>query len=223
MQPQFINGNVRTNCPTCGGAVTTYEYRANNGQEYGTIIMEIAHEFGGQPYQLLGYKLLRCAGCGKGGMAEVHMRHGVRYDQGAMERFLPRTIDKLQLPAGVPDSPRKEFEEAELCASVQAWRGASALLRSALEKTLKENGYERGSLKDRIDEAAADGVITAARSRRAHENIRVLGNDVVHDEWREVTEEEFEQAHRYTQRILEDLYDDRPSVEAILRTKGRMT
>jgi hypothetical protein len=50
----------------------------------------------------------------------------------------------------------------------------------------------------------------------------VLGNDVLHDEWRAVTEDEFEQAHHYAQRILEDFYDDRTSVEALLISKGRL-
>ena len=49
----------------------------------------------------------------------------------------------------------KEYREAELCTSVGAWRGASALLRSALEKTLKANGYTGGSLFDKINWAAA--------------------------------------------------------------------
>jgi hypothetical protein len=95
-------------------------------------------------------------------------------------------------------------------------------LRSTLEKTLRSNGYIKGNLADRIDEAAADGAITAARSQRAHDNIRVLGNDVLHDEWREVTEDEYDDAHRYAQRILEDFYDDRPSVEALLISKKRL-
>src|SRR5262249_17995494 len=98
----------------------------------------------------------------------------------------------------------------------------SALLRSALEKTLKANGFNKGSLQDKIDQAATDGAITEARSKRAHEDIRVLGNDVLHDAWRAVTEEEFELAHHYTQRILEDFYDDRPTVEALLTSKGRL-
>lgn len=50
----------------------------------------------------------------------------------------------------------------------------------------------------------------------------MLGNDVMHDDWREVTEQEFDEAHRYAQRILEDFYDDRPTVEALLISKGRM-
>ena len=65
-------------------------------------------------------------------------------------------------------------------------------------------------------------MITAARSKRAHDEIRVLGNDILHDDWREVTEDEFELAHHYAQRIFEDLYDDRPSVQALLIGKGRL-
>jgi hypothetical protein len=128
----------------------------------------------------------------------------------------------LQIPKGVPQGVQSEFKEAELCASVGAWRAASALLRSTLEKTLRANGYSKGSLAERINQASADGAITAARSKRAHEDIRVLGNDVLHDEWRDVTSDEFDQAHHYAQRILEDFYDDRPSVEALLIEKGRV-
>ncbi len=42
---------------------------------------------------------------------------------------------------------------------------------------------------------------------------------LLHDGWREVTEEEYDKAHRYAQRILEDLCDDRPSVETILKAE----
>jgi hypothetical protein len=61
------------------------------------------------------------------------------------------------------------------------------LLRSTLEKTLKANGYTKGNLKEKIEAAAADGVITAPRERRAHSEVRVLGNDVLHDEYRPVS------------------------------------
>ena len=64
--------------------------------------------------------------------------------------------------------------------------------------------------------------MTEVRRKRAQDEIRVLGNDVLHDEWREVTREEFDLAHHYTQRILEDFYDDRPTVESALMAKGRI-
>lgn len=77
-------------------------------------------------------------------------------------------------------------------------------------------------MQKRIDAAADDGVITDARRKKAHEDIRALGNDVLHDDWREVAPDEFETAHHYTQRILEDFYDDRQTVEKILIAKKRI-
>jgi Domain of unknown function (DUF4145) len=225
MKAQLVSGNVRTNCPTCDGAITTYEYTRGSthreGDGYGTVIAEHA----GQDYTKILYKLLCCAGCGKGGMAEIYIRSNMDWKtQGVLGRFYPYTIDKHPLPAPVPDEIKKEFEEAEICASVEAWRAASAMLRSVLEKTLKANGYDdkRSNLQQRIDQAVADGVITEARSRRAHANIRVLGNDILHEPWREVKPDEYDDAHLYAQRVLEDFYDDRSTVEGILITKKRL-
>jgi hypothetical protein len=99
------------------------------------------------------------------------------------------------------------------------------MFRSVLEKTLIVNGYTRksdGDLYARIEAAAADGVITAARRERAHQEIRVLGNDILHDPWREVTEEEYKLARHYAQRILEDFYDHRGEVEKVLQAKKRL-
>jgi hypothetical protein len=85
----------------------------------------------------------------------------------------------------------------------------------------RRGDLERANLQKRID-TAADEVITAARQQKTHADIRVLGNDVLHDEWRIVEQDEVEAAHHYTQRILEDFYDDRFSVEVILKEKGRL-
>ena len=145
-----------------------------------------------------------------------------------LECFYPVSADHLPLPNDVPPDIEAEFREAELCASFKANRASSALYRSVLEKTLKANGYVKGndsSLTDlykRIDAAASDGIITDARRKKAHDDIRALGNDVLHDDWRVVTDDEVEDAHHYTQRILEDLYADRPTVEAILISKGKL-
>jgi signal transduction histidine kinase len=37
-----------------------------------------------------------------------------------------------------------------------------------------------------------------------------------------VKREEFDEAQKYSQRILEDFYDDRPTVEARLRSSGHI-
>lgn len=218
MAPEFTGGNVRTNCPDCR-SITTFESQSG-GQHFGSVVIEGQHGYNGRGYARTIFLLLRCAGCHRGGLAKVHALNTVR--EGVMETFEPISIDTVSIPPGTPDGIAKEFREAEKCAAFAAWRAASALLRSTLEKTLKANGYASGSLRDKIDEAAADGIITDARRKRAHDDIRVLGNDVMHDDWREISEAEVQSAHQYAQRVLEDFYDDRPSVEAILIAKRRV-
>jgi hypothetical protein len=219
MKPQYINGNMRARCPDCDGAITTVVSKSATGA-YGSVYRPWHHQFEGQNCTQANYVLLRCAGCGRGGLAILHGNQGG--NQAYDESFYPACLDSAPLPKGVPTGVEAEYREAELCASAGAWRAGSALLRSALEKTLVENGYVKGSLKDRIDDAAKEGVITAARRQRAHDEVRVLGNDVLHDEWRKVSEDEYELAHHYVQRILEDLYDHRGEVEATLRLAGRL-
>jgi len=146
-----------------------------------------------------------------------------RLVEGVLLEFFPLEIAHLALPAGVPSGIVAEFGEAELCAAIRAWRAGSAMFRSALEKTLEANGYPAGTLMKRIDDAAGDGVITAARQKRAHDDVRVLGNDVLHEPWREVSPDEYAAARFYVHRIVEDFYDTRAEVEAILMAKGRIT
>jgi hypothetical protein len=219
LKPEFDNGNGRARCPDCNGAITTFEYKVG-GSELGSLVRNWPHYFKGGEFTRIIYHMMRCAGCGRAGTAAIHADD--RYLDGAPGEFWPLTINMLDVPSGVPGEILAEFREAELCAPVGAWRAASSMLRSTLEKTLLANGYSKGKLQEKINGAQADGTITAARSKRAHENIRVLGNDVLHDDWRQVTAEEFEEAHHYAQRILEDFYDDRPSVEALLIEKGRI-
>lgn len=207
--------SVRANCPECKGATTTFEARSQLHIERNPPIAQ------GRRYEAVRYYLLRCAGCGRGGLAGVGVSRTLGSAAYDLIDFSPRSMANAALPKDLPMDLTNEFREAELTASVGAWRAASALMRSTLEKALKHSGYSKGNLKTIIDEAANDGAITAARSLRAHDDIRVLGNDILHDDWRPITEAEFEVAHRYTQRILEDLYDDRPSVLRLLTNRGR--
>ena len=138
--------------------------------------------------------------------------------------FYPEAKERFPLPAAVPKGIQNEFREAEKCVEHGYNRAGAALFRSVLDKTLRDNGYktQRESLEKQIDEAAVDGVITEARKKKAHDEIRVLGNDVLHDEWHAISPEDVEAAHHYAQRILEDFYDDRESVLKLLRNAKRV-
>lgn len=136
--------------------------------------------------------------------------------------FWPTVTVHARVPTDVPVDINAELREAEQCIGVGALRGAAALLRSTLEKVLKANGYGQATLLSKIEEASKDGVLTEARMNRANDLVRVLGNDVLHEQWREVKMEEVSSAHHYVVRVLEDFYDDRPTVEALLIQKGRL-
>lgn len=220
MNPTYNQGNVQAICPDCGTLVT---FEASDGAtKFGRITINGSHTFERDYYSSLCYLLLRCAGCWRGGIAKVYYPSSSSKMLPALEWFYPTVAEMLPLPKLVPAGVLAEFREAEKCAGAGAWRAASAMLRSGLEKMLIENGYTKGNLKNKIDEAAQDHVITRARMQRAHDEVRVLGNDIMHDEWRLVTQDEYELAHHYVQRIAEDFYDDRTSVEKLLQSVGKL-
>jgi len=222
MKPQLSktnNSSVSAQCPNCQ-AITSFDMRQAPSPLSGL------YPYKGKTYKRLLNVFSQCARCGHGGLAII-------LDDGdpttaVLESFFPLSIESVPIPKDVPDDILKEFREAEKCASFGANRAASALFRSVLEKTLKANGYTKANdrslvdLQKRIHAAAGDGVITEARQKKAHDDIRSLGNDVMHDDWREVKDNEVEDAHRHTQRILEDFYDDRITVERILTQKSRL-
>lgn len=220
MNPELApdNYSVSAHCPTCK-VLTSFDQKQ-------IVIVNRPYTYKGARYLRVLHILSQCARCERGALAVVP-DNGSR-QTAVLEAFFPVSPTASPLPSAVPADIQDEFREAELCAAFKANRAATALFRSVLEKVLKANGYTKGndpSLRDlqkRIDAAAADGVITDARRKRAHEDIRSLGNDVLHEDWREITEDELNASHRYTQRILEDLYDDRATVEAILRAKNRL-
>ncbi len=219
MSAQFkSNGDVVAYCPDCG-ALSTFESR-KVGTEYGYILNEgLWHDNAGLSYAHRIFRLLRCASCGRGGLATIAGGMG---HADFLVAFSPVTVQPAPLPKDTPKDIIAEVREAERCAAVGAWRAASAMLRSALEKTLNANGYDEPKLVHKIDSAAADTVITDARKQRAHDEVRVLGNDVLHDAWRAVDETEYDLSHLYTQRVIEDFYDSRAQVEATLKAKGRI-
>jgi ribosomal protein S20 len=234
MKPRYNpeEDNVLASCPDCN-AVTSFDTRAfGQNAKLGLVLINEGHSYQGNHFSRIIWRFFRCNVCSRGAVAKLHDNGTAAH--AVLESFLPAASEQAKLPDKAPDDVVKEFREAELVASQGAYRAASALLRSVLEKTLLKNGYDEVEATDakgakfktrklahRIDAAADDGVITQARKQRAHESIRVLGNDILHDDWREVKQEEYDDAHLYAQRILEDLYDDRKTVEGILTKMKR--
>ncbi len=219
-------GNVIARCPGCDGGKSSYEYSAE-GRPLG--FTKVVTRKPNRSYEDcdIQFRLFRCAGCGRGGLGAIRMMNTLSEypaDIWQLIWFYPEAKARLQLPKYTPKGIVSEFREAEICKENECFRASAAMFRSVLDKVLRNNGYkikQLRNLKEQIDAAAQDGVITEARKRKAHEDVRVLGNDVLHDEWREVKEEDVDQAHHYTQRVLEDFYDDRESVLKLIREAGR--
>lgn len=221
-------GNITASCPGCGGSTSTFEY-IYQGAELGVVISKESKQYSRTDEKVdVHFRLFRCAGCGRGALGCVLMKNERANYPNEIRKlvwFEPESKEQLPLPKDTPKGIVYEFREGEHCMGTNALRAAAGMFRSVLDKTMRANGYKtkKGtSLATQVDEAANDGVITAARKRRAHDDIRVLGNDVLHDDWHKIPEEDVQAARHYTQRILEDFYDDRESVLTLLRDARRV-
>jgi hypothetical protein len=220
-------GNVIARCPGCDGGKSTFEWKVGES-EYGAITEKDKRDPHWH-YVNWDYRLFRCAGCGRGGLGLVvyHNTVGPNTYPGDMQKlkwFFPDAMARMKLPNETPEGIKKEFREAECCLEQNCLRAAAGLFRSVLEKVLRANGYanEDGTLKKRIDLAAKHGIITESRRRKAHHEVRVLGNNILHDKWHEIPAEDVFAARHYAQRVVEDFYDDRESVLKLLSEADRI-
>lgn len=77
----------------------------------------------------------------------------------------------------VPNRPRRYLQEAQ---EILRQPAASVMMSaSAVDAMLKEKGLKEGSLSKRIDQAAADHLITSDMSKWAHQ-VRLDANDQRH-------------------------------------------
>ena len=218
-----VTGSITAYCEGCSGAKSTFFWHDVDGKEFGSVIVQ---DKGRVSTGYLDYRLYTCAGCKKGALACILVRETYEFPDHVilLKSFMPSPMKSLKLPDSVPTGIKNEFREAEKCISNQCYRAASGLFRSVLDKTMRDNGYNasRTNLYNQIENAASDGVITNSRKIKAHSEIRVLGNDVLHDDWVEIHFADVEASWNYCQRILEDFYDDRDSVLEILRGCDRL-
>lgn len=217
-------GSIVAHCPGCRGGRSTFEWQVG-GREIGVITDTTDNN----PWRITcnrDFRLFRCAGCGRDAFGVIlypsHENYPGPYNK--LVRFYPESKQRLVIPRSTPQGIANEFREAEKCFDNNCFRAAAGLFRSVLDKTMRANGYKttrEKNLYQQIEAAADDGVITQARKRRAHDEIRVLGNDVLHDQWQLIPEDDVEGCRHYCQRILEDFYDDRESVLKLLHEAGR--
>lgn len=220
MKPRFNGGTgIVAICPDCATQSTFDQNFEGTFGKTGFVAKNETHQYQGDVFNRTLYVLYRCSGCGRGALGTLHDNGS---SKGAViEDFIPYAAPVESLPSNTPTDIREEYKEAVRCFNAGAFRACSAMARSTLEKILIANGYTTGVLAKKINEASTDGTITASRKQQAHDDLRTLGNDVLHEPWKTVSEEDATAALHYAQRILEDFYDSRKEVEAVLTAAGR--
>lgn len=214
-----MNVNLNENSVNgyCGNCEQTSTFEFNTG---GNRLnhLSIALDDPFQPFSSKIYQFCKCVNCGAGGLAFGHGRDSRII---ALKDFFPTSYNFYPIPKDVPKGIGEEFREAERCSGIQAWRAGAAMLRSTLEKTLRDHGYTEWALSENLKNVGDDGVIPIPLREKAKTIVKFLGDNVMHKEWRAVTEDEFEEAHHYTQRILEAFYDDTEEVKKVIKNAGR--
>src|ERR1700730_10800469 len=73
MEPVYKKGTVSTRCAGCGGALASYTNQiSGHDGNAGIVVLDFQHFFGKKGFSRILYILLRCGGCGRGGLAVVH-------------------------------------------------------------------------------------------------------------------------------------------------------
>jgi hypothetical protein len=114
------------------------------------------------------WKIYLCARCGGLVLASSQDESGWVYE------MYPSAI---QIDDVIPEPAKSYLQQA--LDSLHAPAGAVMLAASAIDAMLKNKSYRDGSLKSRIDKAAADHLITEGMAKWAH-NIRLDANDQRH-------------------------------------------
>ncbi len=115
-----------------------------------------------------------CNSCGGVVTAMAYYYEGIPDEECQIVAIYP---DIPIISDSIPEKSRELLRQAQN--SLHAPAGAIMLCASAVDAMLKEKGYTKGSLYERIDKAAQDHLITGEMSKWAHQ-IRLDANDQRH-------------------------------------------
>ncbi|MBI2573574.1 DUF4145 domain-containing protein [Candidatus Woesearchaeota archaeon] len=106
----------------------------------------------------------------------------------------------------IPENIKQDIDEAKLCLSVRAFRACAAMCRRAIQQACMGQGADKEKKLDKqIDELQAKGIITTHISKWAH-SCRFLGNDAVHPDHPEVTEQDAKDVLNLAEQLMNILY-----------------
>jgi hypothetical protein len=226
---------IHAPCKGCGEQVATFRplHWDNPKTRPNNPAVELDEDDEGRPIFLFEWEqcVLKCVRCNRLAIAmwsidpsretDVHDKPNPFLRYATLTHIEPTAPVHAAVPALTPERVVSLLREAEVTLSSRAPRAAAALFRATLETTLKLNGYDqRGTLEQRINQAAGDRILTIQLETRAH-RCRLLGNDCLHD-GTTPEQEELEDIYGLVLLMVESFYRTRPEVEDTLRQLGRL-
>lgn len=152
----------------------------------------------------LQYQIGECNGCGKCVLVLRPTRSRAMASDLPIMKVYPNPLPS-EISIIVPENIRNDINEARLCLSVGAFRGAAVLSRRALQVICLEKGSEKDKLVDQIDDLFTKNIITDDIKNWAHE-IRYVGNDAAHPNDAQVLREDAEEIMELLDSMCEVLY-----------------
>jgi hypothetical protein len=151
-----------------------------------------------KPNTVIRYDIAECNSCNFQVLV-VRQRQS-----GNISRVYPAPLPRATDPR-IPEAVKNDFDEALLCLSVGAVRGAAILARRAVQTICKDQGATKKDLKDKIDELFEKNIVTASLKDWGHE-VRIVGNDAAHPNDVDVTLEDAEEIIDLLESLCEVLY-----------------
>lgn len=201
-------------CPICGASTAfspTYlkqkallnESSTEDRKEYGEATMPAV-----VPRNYVGdqYAILECEACDE--------RFVAGYIRGDWMAVYP--ITRKSVAKDIPQPMRGEFEEANLCFAVGAYRACSTMCQMALEALWREKHVSG------LNQLKENGVISQALFDRATE-VRLWAGIIKHETLSEVvSKDDAEQLLTCLEVILNDVYVEPSRLEALKKKRKQM-
>ena len=184
-------------CPLCG-VYTSFALARSSEVDIGPQITD----YPGLP----NYAILSCQACENRFVAEKVKN----------EWLAVFPLPHKQINEYIPEPIRSEFEEANLCFTVRAFRASVSMCSAALEAMWREQGVSG------LKELKEKGIISKKLFKQA-DQVRRWANVAKHEPIHEaVTSEEVEQLLSYLEKILDDVYIEEKQLSILIEKLERV-
>jgi hypothetical protein len=147
-----------------------------------------------------GYTLMQCELCRE---VSLQVHEGVFYTANEVPHFAYPATRKLSNE--IPESLRREFEEAQSCYNAKAFTASVVMVRRTLEGISKDSGISERSLMQAVKKMKDAGLMDTTLAEWA-DGLRVLGNQGAHFTGTRVSQEDANDALAFAEALLDQIY-----------------